>query len=177
METVHFAVQTKMEKEDYRKFLYLATFFREKFTLPMVFGFAALGAAGIQLSEGAFAPLRFILLTVFLFAAAIGVLCLRVERQNKRRVASDKTGTFGGVVTLRFGDEEIEVENAALHSTGKPRYDEIYELLETADYFIFYFTATQASLLRKKDVEDPEALKAFLKEKFAKKYKVLGKLK
>ena len=63
-----------------------------------------------------------------------------------------------------------------MHSSGELRYDQIYQLLETHDYFIFYLTANQASLVRKKDVTDVAAFRTFLQEKFAGTYKKMGKV-
>jgi len=43
--------------------------------------------------------------------------------------------------------------------------------MESKDYFIFYLTANQASLVRKKDVDNLNAFKDFIVEKFKGRYK------
>ena len=75
--------------------------------------------------------------------------------------------------TLKFYDDRIAIENKELKSTGELKYDQFYALIESKDYFIFYFTMNQASLVRKKDIEDPNAFKEFLVEKFRDKYRVI----
>lgn len=174
MEHFYFVVQTTMEKEDYKKFLYIATFGRNKLVLPMIFGLSLLGGAAIQFGEETFQLLNFLLTTLLLFVAAVGTICFKVERKNKQRIATDKTGTFGSICTLRFGEDAIKMENEAMHSTGEIQYQQIYQLLETRDYFIFYLAMHQASLVRKKDVEDVAALQHFLRERFVGKYKTIG---
>ena len=63
------------------------------------------------------------------------------------------------------------MENKELKSTGELKYSQFYALMETKDYFIFYLTMNQASLIRKKDVDDLNTFKEFLVEKFGNKYK------
>ena len=46
-----------------------------------------------------------------------------------------------------------------------------YALMESRDYFIFYLTANQASLIRKKDVDDLDAFREFIVQKFKGRYK------
>ncbi|BFN04439.1 hypothetical protein [Clostridium tetani] len=43
-EKILFKVKTKMDKEDYRKFLYLATFKKSPIIIPMILFIAAIGA-------------------------------------------------------------------------------------------------------------------------------------
>jgi len=43
--------------------------------------------------------------------------------------------------------------------------------MESKDYFMFYLTANQASLVRKKDLDDLNAFKEFMVKTFGKKYK------
>ena len=54
------------------------------------------------------------------------------------------------------------MENKELKSTGELKYSQFYALMETKDYFIFYLTMNQASLIRKKDVDDLNTFKGFL---------------
>ena len=58
-----------------------------------------------------------------------------------------------------------------LNSKGELKYDQFYSLVESKDYFIFYLTVNQASLLRKKDVENLSAFREFIVDKFEGKYK------
>lgn len=166
-----FSITTVMEQEDYRKFLYLATFRRNPMVLPLVALIALLGSWAVNWSMEGLKLLPLLLTWVGMFALAIGTLCWKVERKNKQRVATDKTGTFGAKNLLKFYDDRLVMEQEAMHSKGELRYEQFYQLLETKDYFIFYLSMNQASLLRKKDVADVGSLQEFLRSKLEGRYR------
>lgn len=166
-----FKIKTKMEKEDYRKFLYIATFCRSKVVIPMIVGIALVGSIALNYSTWGLNIVGVILWTVILFVISMSVICFRVERRNKSRITTDNTGAFGSETVLLFYDDRIVIENKEMKSMGELRYDQIYSLLESKDYFLFYINANQATLIRKKDVEDCDSFRNYLKEKFGEKYK------
>ncbi|HEY8423119.1 MAG TPA: YcxB family protein [Thermoclostridium sp.] len=170
MDEPKITVNTVMTKEDYRKFLYIATFRRNKFTIPMIGLIALLGSLIISL-DGKFSAIKLIISWILLFALAIIAVLLKVERKNAQRVKTDKTGTFDSVNTLKFYDDRIVMENEALKSTGELKYDQFFAVMESKDYFIFYLTVNQASLIRKKDIDNPDLFRDFIIEKFKDKYK------
>lgn len=96
------------------------------------------------------------------------MVCFKVEQKNKQRITTDMTGTFGSVSLLNFYDEKVEMSNEALNSKGKLNYNQFFSVLESKDYFIFYLTANQASLIRKKDIEHIDEFRKFIMEKFQK---------
>lgn len=173
MEEPKIIINTVMTKEDYRKFLYIATFKRNKFTIPMVALISLLGSFIISFDNGHFSLIKFIISWIFLFVIAIVVVLFKVERINAQRIKTDKTGTFDSVNTLKFYDDRIVMENEVLKSTGELKYDQFYALMESKDYFIFYFTVNQASLVRKKDIDDINAFREFIVEKFKSKYRTI----
>ncbi len=166
-------INTTMSKEDYRKFLYIATFRRNKLILPLLGLISLVGGIIISLDHGNLNFTRFLISWIALSALAIAVVILKVEMKNAQRIKTDKTGAFDSMNTLKFYDDRIAIENKELKSTGELKYDQFYALIESKDYFIFYFTMNQASLVRKKDIEDPNAFKEFLVEKFRDKYRVI----
>ncbi|WP_249168688.1 YcxB family protein [Alkaliphilus sp. B6464] len=106
-----------------------------------------------------------------MFILIIIVIYFRVERKNKQRVSTDKTGTFGSVAVLEFYDDKVVFGNESLNSKGELRYEQFFQLLESKDYFIFYLNVNQASLVRKKDVKDIEKFKSFIIPKFENRFK------
>lgn len=108
-----------------------------------------------------------------MFALAIGVICFKVERRNKQRIKTDKTGTFGSKSILSFFEDKLTFETPALNSTGTLTYTQVYRLMESKDYFIFYITYNQATLLRKKDIGDVQKFREFIVSKFAEKYDII----
>jgi len=171
MEQPKIVINTTMSKEDYRKFLYIATFRRNKLIIPLL-GLISL-AAGllIGLESGNINFTKFIISWIALFILAIAVVVFKVERKNAQRIKTDKTGAFDSINTLKFYEDRIVFENTELKSTGELKYSQFYALLESKDYFIFYLTVNQASLVRKKDLDNISEFKEFLVEKFGEKFK------
>ncbi len=166
-----FLIETRMEIEDYRKFLYTATFCRNKLMIPFVILIAFAGSLIVNWSDGHFQLIPIVITWIFMTVSAIGAILFKVERKNKQRIKSDKTGTFGSINTLKFYDDKVIMEIKELHSSGELRYDQIYRLMESREYFIFYLTMNQASLIRKKDVDNIGSFRNFLMLKFQKRYK------
>lgn len=160
-----------MTKEDYKKFLYIATFRRNKFVIPFLILISLIGSLIISFGEGSFSLAKLTISWALLFILSIVVIIFQVERKNARRVKTDKTGSFDSVNTLKFYDDKIVMENNELKSTGELQYDKFFALMESKDYFIFYWTANQASLIRKKDIDNLNEFKKFIIKIFQGKYK------
>jgi len=173
MEQLKFIINTTITKEDYRKFLYIATFRRNKAVIPLLGLISLAGSVLISLDSGSLNITLLIISWIVLFALAIGLAVIKVEMRTAQRIKTDKTGTFDSINTLNFYDDRIVIENKALKSTGELKYDQFYALMESKDYFIFYLNMNQASLVRKKDIENLGAFKEFIIEKFGSKYKTI----
>lgn len=162
MDKMKFIITTTMEKEDYRKFLYLATFCRNKMVFPLIAIIAFVGSFLINWNQRHLNWITITLSWLFMFVLAIAVVCFKVERKNNLRITSDHTGTFGSRNVLKFYEEKVVMENDSLKSTAELKYSQFFSVLESKDYFIFYLTANQASLIRKKDIESLDAFKQFI---------------
>jgi len=171
MEEPKIIINTTMTKEDYRKFLYIATFKRNKFIIPMLCLIALLGSMVVSLDNGQFSLTKFIISWLIFFPLTIIVIIFKVERKNAQRIKTDKTGAFDSVNSLKFYDDRIVIENEALKSKGELKYNQFFAVMESKDYFIFYLTVNQASLVRKIDVDNLKAFKEFIVEKFKGKYR------
>ena len=171
MEKAKIIINTTMSKEDYRRFLYIATFKRNKVIIPMLGLISLVGSIIVSLDSGNVNLIKLIISWIILFLLAVVVVLLKVERKNAQRIKTDKTGAFDSINTLKFYDDRIVMENKALKSTGELKYNQFFSLMESKDYFIFYLTINQASLVRKKDIDDINAFKEFIVEKFGSKYK------
>lgn len=171
MEQPKIVVNTTMSKEDYRKFLYIATFRRNKVVIPFLGLISLIGSIAVSLDGGSLNFTKLIICWVLLSALAIIIVILRVEIRNSQRVKSDKTGTFDSINTLKFFDDRIVIENKEFKSTGELKYNQFFALMESKDYFIFYLTVNQASLVRKRDVDNINVFREFIVEKFGSKYR------
>ncbi|HHX76742.1 MAG TPA: YcxB family protein [Firmicutes bacterium] len=127
----------------------------------------------ISLDNGNLVFTRLIISWALLFALAMAIVIIKIEMKYKQRIKTDKTGAFDSVNTLKFYEDRIVIENKALKSTGELKYDQFYALMESKDYFIFYLTINQASLVRKKDIDNPGAFREFIAGKFGSKYRGL----
>ena len=171
MEEPRIVINTTLEKEDYRKFLYIATFRRNKFIIPFLVLISFVGGLLIGIDYDGLSLTRLFLSWILLFFLAIAIVLFKVEKKNKQRIKTDKTGTFDSVNTLKFYDDRVVMENESLKSKGELMYNQFFAVMESKEYFIFYLTMNQASIIRKKDVKDVKELKDFLVEKFQGKYK------
>lgn len=171
MEQAEIIINTSMTKEDYKKFLYIATFRRNKLVIPMLILISLVGGVIIGLNNGYFDVIKFIISWILLFGLSIGVILFKIQRKNARRIKTDKTGTFDSVNTLKFFKDKIVMENKSINSTAELDYDKFFSLMETKDYFIFYFTGNQAALIRKQDIGDLKVFEDFIIAKFEDRYK------
>ena len=94
MEQPKFIISTTISKEDYRKFLYIATFRRNKLIIPLLLLIALLASLVIGFENGNINFTKVIVSWVVLFALAIAVLVFKVEQRNAQRIKTDKTGAF-----------------------------------------------------------------------------------
>ena len=86
MKQEKFLITTKMEKEDYRKFLYIATFLRKKSVMPSIILLCLIGALFVNFSSNGISLSGFGFTFVFMFVLVMGISCFRIERKNKQRI-------------------------------------------------------------------------------------------
>jgi hypothetical protein len=167
-----FSIETRMEGKDYRKFLYIATFFRKKMVIPMILLLSGAMAYLLSISENGFSISAFLVFWLVLLLVGIASTAFQIERKNKVRIKTDKTGTFGAVNELLFFENEFEVNSEVLKSQSTIEYEKIYQVLESKDYFIVYFNANQAAIVRKEDMDIDIELKVrdLFERKIGKKY-------
>lgn len=169
-----YLIETTLEKEDYRRFLYTATFFKEKLTFPLIALMSLGGSVLISLGEPWRSVPTVLLLWAALFVLSVAGICLMVETKNRQRVKTDRSALFGSKVILKFYEDSLSVEQPAFSSSSTLGYDQFYALLESREYYIFYFNANQATLIRKKDIAKEAEFRDFLKGKFWGRYKTTG---
>lgn len=174
-EKILFTVKTKMDKEEYRKFLYLATFKKSPIIIPMILLIAAIGAVIIAFENGSFNSIAFLIMWGLMTILAFVTICFKVEHKNKKRTKTDRVGTFGTYQTILFCEDYVIVVNDSIEGKSKIRYDQFYGVLESKEYLIFYYNANMASLIRKKDIDDEYKIEIIklLKKKFGKIFKTI----
>ena len=81
-----FTVETTMNKKDYHKFLYIATFLRSKIIIPFLMTLSGIMSFLLTYKETPFNITKFILFWILLLAIAISVVIFKVERKNNQRI-------------------------------------------------------------------------------------------
>ena len=168
-----FTVKTSMKKEDYHKFLYIATFLRSKIIIPFILLISALMAAFLAYSENQFSTTEFIISWIVLIIVAILTIIFKVERKNNQRIKTDKTGVFNSQEILDFYEDFLIIKSTVFEGESKIKYSQFYQVLESKNYFITYFNMNQASIIRKKDMDNEtiERLRFLYQNIMGKKYK------
>jgi len=160
-----------MAKEDYKKFLYIATFRRNKVLIPLLIFMSIIGSMVIGFDTDGFSWVRFILSFLVLTPLAFVIIIFQIERKNAKRIKTDQTGSFDSINKLTFYEDKMMLQNEAFKSTGEVQYVQFYGVRESKDYFIFYLTVNQAALIRKIDVKDVSGFRSFLMDKLKERYK------
>ncbi|WP_312652027.1 YcxB family protein [Proteiniclasticum sp.] len=171
LEEPKFNIETTMTKEDYKKFLYIATFRRNRLLIPLMIFMSIIGSVVIGFDTYGFSWVRFILSFLVLTPSAFVIIIFQIERKNAKRIKTDQTGSFDSINKLTFYEDKMMLQNEAFKSTGEVQYVQFYGVRESKDYFIFYLTVNQAALIRKIDVKDVSGFRSFLMNKLKERYK------
>ena len=176
MEQEKFYIVTKMEQEDHKKFMYITTFVMRKTGLLVTAVMSVLAGLAVSWILDYVTVGMVALIAVGYFLMIVGIQCYKINKMNKQRAKTDKAVGFGAESHLHFYDDYILMEMPVTKSSGQLRYDQIYQITETKEFFAVYTSSNQASLIRKKDIKQEEltAFISFLKEKMQKQYKTLS---
>ena len=168
-----YEVTTIMEQEDIRKFLYLTTFRKKTITIPLIILIAAVCSFFTVNMIGNFDIMKFLPIWLILIIIAFGAMCFKIEFKSRKGINSQKTGNYRPQQTITFYENYIIATNKSAKGTYKIKYNKIYKIQETKNYFIIFNSETSASLVRKKDidVEIQDKLKDFLYRKLGKQFK------
>lgn len=174
-EKARFTVTTFMDKEDYRKFLYFATFRKTPAVALILILLSGLGSLGLLFILHVYRLSVFLGIWVFMLLCCIAALSFKVERMTKKQIKDNPDELFEYPSILTFYEKELVASNRNAEGSTRLAYPDFLAITETTDYIIFYFTDTTANLLRKKDVDTEELneIRKFLKEKAGKKYRIL----
>lgn len=159
-------VETRLTKQDYRRFLYFTLYFRKTFFIPAALICSLLvGMLWGTVNTGFHLPLflsGFLGTLCFLTA----VLVIRVEWRLHRRIKQDTEGTFEKYDTIRFGDVLVEIDSQVMNASGQCGYDRFRQVLETNSQFLLYPDPRICSIIPKHNMtaEDQAALRALLRK-------------
>lgn len=169
-----FIVQNKLDEKDFKTFMYISTFFKsmKKLIITAIL-FAAFVYLAIKDEPGNMAinfTKYYLILLVFFVIALIA----HIEMRYRTRIRTDKSGMFEENPELIFTDKCLKVKSEAFKSEGEITYEMFYKLIETKDYFYFYFNEHQATIVNKKLIDDYDNFRIFIHSKFKKNYKYIN---
>lgn len=171
-----YQINTRMDKADYRKFSYLTIFKKKYKTLFLILLLAAVVAGFASIMDTVFEILEFLLIWVCLIATAYAAIFAKVEYKAFQWASQVQIGIAGGKQTISFFENYLVAEQENIDRYNKIKYDALYQVLETEDYYFIYANARSASILRKKDIEeeDRDGFHRFLKAKLGDRYHIHG---
>lgn len=104
---------------------------------------------------------------------AILVIIFKIEIKFRKIIKTDKTGLFDSPEILDFYADFLIVKSKVFEGEIKVKYTQIYKVFESKNYFINYFNANQATLIRKKDMKSEviDSIRSLYKKNITDKYK------
>ena len=166
-----FTITTKTEKEDYRKFLHFTAYRKSPKSILMILGLsvcvAFFGVYYGHITNPLYEVLLWIVVVLFV---CLGIF-FRAERKISQIDYLDKGEPFKAVQHLEFHDKHIMIEDSKTAGPVKVRYEQIQKVVETKDYYYFYLSEKQASVIRKRDIDTTVDVRAFFMKRFQQRFK------
>lgn len=152
--SVLFEITTQMDKDDYRKFSYLTIFKRRYYTIFLIVLLAAVGAlfAIFSIGQGSFDLIKFLLIWLGLIITEFAAIFLRVEYQSMKKMSMASVGLINRKQNLFFYENYLTAGNEKGKESHKIKYDKLFQILESKDYYLIYSNSSSASLIRKIDI-------------------------
>lgn len=168
-----FTVKTTMKKKDYHKFLYISTFLKSNIMILFLLFLTAFLSGQIAYNENYFDLKNFLIFWIILMMVLILAIIFKIEIKFRQIIKTDKTGSFDSPEILDFYADFLIVKSKVFEGEIKVKYDQIYKVFESNDYFITYFNANKATLIRKKDMKSEviDSLRSLYKKNLTNKYK------
>ncbi len=171
-----FQITTKMEKDDYKKYLYFITFRKSYQTMFSLIVLSLIGTFIFSFLLNQTNPIKII--SIFLIVAFISLsfLFLKLERQVTKLFPTDTKSSFKKEQTIHLYGTYLTASNRMSDGETKTDYLSFHEIYETAEYLILYFDKTLASPVRKKDIaiEQYDEIISLLKSKLENRYTILS---
>lgn len=166
-------ISRKVDKWEYRKFLYLVLFHRKVGVLIYIFLLSLLGGFFISRSASGFDPVRMILTTFILHFIVVVSLVLRYERRNIKFSGLRKADFYNIIHNLTFEEDKAIVSLKGRKEHGTFSYRDLVLVMEAKTMLIVFFDKNFGTYISKKETpkEEYEYLREFLKAKIGDNYK------
>lgn len=168
MEQELFVIRTTLNKNDFREYLYISTFLRNKKVFAILYGVCVILAIISNWILHNLTVQSVIVRSLIVFGILVVLLCAGIEVKSRRFAKNTGIDENGENSILRFYKDHMEV---GIKASGDISYDQFYELLESKKYYLFYFNEKFASFVKKSEVQNEEDFSKFLKDVFGDKYR------
>lgn len=171
-----FEITTRMEKEDYKKYLYFTTFRKSSQTVVSLLILTAIGTLFFCFLLKQATPARIAIVFLLVGLLILSFLFLKMDRQVRKLFPTSSNSPFQKQQTIRLYETYLTASNRMSDGETITYYENFHEIYETAEYLILHFDKTLASPVRKKDIptEQREEILSFLKRKLKERYTILG---
>jgi len=169
-----YEITTSMDKDDYRKFSYLTIFRKKSQTALLIVAMAIGGGILFTMMEGSLSLLRFLIITLILIPTELAAIFLRVEYKAYKKMSIIRAGLESARQHIIFYENYLTAVDSK--NQNKVKYDKLYQVLETKDYYFIYSSAGSASMVRKIDIheDDRDGFRQFIKAKMGTRYSSLA---
>ena len=116
-----FTVKTAMTKSDYRKFLYISSYFKQPWRILLLFGYSILCSALITYSSE-WNTIKAVVIAIVIFLLLLVLQAVSIERRYSMRITTDKTGFFDTVTEIEFFEDKLTTKNAEMSSISTIDY-------------------------------------------------------
>lgn len=173
MEEILYSYKTSIDSKEYKKLLFRLAFFKNRFTLPLIFLICLVGAFVTSYFGGFLSVGSVIGSTIVLLIFAFAILIAQINQKRTFSMLEGTTNPVGNDVDFIFYDDGMEIVRRNSKFRNVISYDEFKVLRETNDLFLFYSQDGTYDILNKKNISDLSYFEPFIKSKFKDKYKPL----
>lgn len=166
-------ISRKVDKWEYRKFLYLILFHRKVGVLVYIFLLSLLGGFFISRTASGLDPVRMIVTTLILHLVVVVALVLRYEKRNIKFSGLNKVDFYSIIHNLTFEEDKAVVSLKDRKEHGSFAYRDLVLVMEAKTMLIVFFDKNFGTYISKKETpkEEYKELQGFLKEKMGDRYK------
>lgn len=166
-------ISKKVDKGEYRKFLYLSMFHRNRWILSYVLLLSLVGGYFISRKPEGFSLPLFLFTSIFLFFIVLLVMVLRYERRNIKHSGLKKGEFYNIVHNIALYEDKISISVEDRKEKRSFRYRDVLLALEGRTVTVIFFGNTFATYVSRKDVNESEyrEIQQFLKRKLKEKYR------
>lgn len=163
-------IKTKMTKKDHKNFYYLVAF--RKDPLKTIFILIFTLAISLLSNMNDISNIAGILKNWAIFSGVIIVsIVVNINSKVGRIYSNKELGENDRFVKIDFYDDFMKVHMDDKNNASDLKYDDIHKVYETKRYFLIYLNKSQASIIRKEDLDNENELRELLKVKCTDKYK------